>query len=160
MIRELYINRDQNQKGIEFEFESPELLGFLKPFLNITGMKSKMMSGTGMVVNRENPVLITSSGIYLEKWNMDLNVFFKYVSPFENARFAPKTAGPQPLGDFLSIDLNGGYTLKGKVPVRFWLRIRNLTDRRYSTVIGYPDFGRTIYLGMHLSFAKERSLKD
>jgi outer membrane receptor protein involved in Fe transport len=90
---------------------------------------------------------------------LDFNIFCKYVSPFENARFAPKTAGPQPLGDFLSIDMTGGYTLKGKVPVRFYFRIRNLTDKRYSTVVGYPDFGRTFYLGMRFSFIKDKSLK-
>ena len=108
-----------------------------------------------MVRNKENPVIITCAGISLDKKNIDLNIFCKYVSQFENARFAPKNAGPQPLGDFFVIDLNGGYTFKGKMPLRIYFRVRNLTDKRYSTVVGYPDFGRMLYLGMRLSFSRE-----
>jgi outer membrane receptor protein involved in Fe transport len=48
------------------------------------------------------------------------------------------------------IDLNGGYTPGGKVPARIYLRVRNLTDKKYSTVVGYHDFGRMIYIGMRL----------
>ena len=108
-----------------------------------------------MVRNTDHPAMITSGGIYMSKWNIDLNVLGKYVSSFESIRFAPKTAGPQPLGDYFVLDCNGGYTFKGKVPLRLYLRVRNLTDKRYSTVVGWPDFGRSIYLGMRLSFAKD-----
>jgi outer membrane receptor protein involved in Fe transport len=157
VIRELYINRDQEQTGIEFEIISPLLLGFMQTFFNLMVMRSEMMSDSGMVLNRENPSFIASGGIYLDKRNMDLNIFCKYVSSFENVRFAPKAAGPQPLGDYLSIDLTGGYTFRGRVPLRLYFRIRNLTDNKYSTVVGYPDFGRTIYLGMRLNFPFRRT---
>ena len=102
--------------------------------------------------------MISGGGVNLNKWNFDLNIYGKYVSPFESIRFAPKTAGPQPLGDYLAIDFNGGYTLKGKVPVRFYFKVRNLTDKKYSTVVGYPDFGRMIYLGLQLRFAKDMEI--
>jgi outer membrane receptor protein involved in Fe transport len=121
-------------------------------------MKSEMMSDSGLVLNRENPSIITSGGLYFDKKNFDFNIFCKYVSSFENIRFAPKSAGPQALGNFFTVDLTGGYTLKGKIPVRIYFRVRNLTDKIYSTVVGYPDFGRTIYLGMRFSFTKDRSL--
>ena len=104
-----------------------------------------------MVFNRENPVVISSGGFYFEKNNLDINMFCKYVSAFENIRFAPKTAGPQPLGDFFTIDLNGGYSFRW---IRFYLRARNLTDSKYSTVVGYPDFGRMLYIGVNLRFTK------
>ena len=120
-------------------------------------MKSLMKSGDKMVTNKENPVAITSGGLYLDKKGVDLNILCKYVSPFENKRFASKTAGPQPLGDFFTLDLNGGYTSQGSLPVRFYFRVRNLTDKRYSTVVGYPDFGRTIYLGMRLNIVKDQA---
>lgn len=158
--KELYINRDQRQTCIELEIESPWLFSFIQGFFTLTAMKSGMMSDTGMVINRENPVFITSCGIYFDKRNVDFNIFCKYVSAFENARFAPKTKGSKPLGDFLSIDLPGGYTLKGKVPVRFYFRISNLTDEIYSTFVGYPDFDRTFCLGMRFSFIKNKSIKD
>ncbi|MFZ0280329.1 MAG: TonB-dependent receptor plug domain-containing protein [Bacteroidales bacterium] len=159
LIRELYVNRDQNQIGAEFEIVSPRLLNLFEPFFNIAVMKSKLRSDGAMTVNRENPVVITSAGISLDKKNFDLNIFCKYVSQFENTRFAPKDAGPQPLGDFFAIDLNGGYTLNGIIPARIYLRVRNLTDKRYSTVVGYPDFGRMIYIGMRLNISKEGNVK-
>ena len=84
-----------------------------------------------------------------------MNIFCKYVSSFENDRFASKMDGPQPLGDFFAIDISGGYTLQGKMPVRFYLRVHNLTDKRYSTVVGYPDFGRQLYLGLQFKINKE-----
>lgn len=154
IIRELYLNRDQNQLGAEFEIVSPELLNLFEPFFNIAVMRSKLRTDGTLVVNKENPAVITSAGISFDKKNIDLNIFCKYVSQFENTRFAPKNTGPQPLGDFFVIDLNGGYTFKGKVPARIYFRVRNLTDKRYSTVVGYPDFGRMLYLGLRVSFSK------
>ncbi len=158
VIRELYLNRDQKQYGIEFEVVSPRIFNCLETFFNLSAMKSEMMSDSGMVLNKENPSLITSGGLYFDKNKFDFNIFCKYVSSFENIRFAPKSAGPQPLGNFFTLDLTGGYTLKGKIPVRIYFRIRNLTDKIYSTVVGYPDFGRSFYLGMTLRLTKERSL--
>ncbi len=159
LIRELYVNRDQNQIGAEFEIVSPRLMNLFEPFFNIAVMKSKLRSDETMVVNKENPVVITSAGISLDNKSLDFNFFCKYVSQFENKRFAPTNAGPQPLGDFFVIDLNGGYTLRGRVPARIYLRVRNLTDKKYSTVVGYPDFGRMIYIGMRLNISKEGNVK-
>ena len=156
VIRELYDNRDQNQMGVELEFVSPRLFDLIEPFFNFTYINYRMMSEGEMMKNKEDPAIITSGGLYLNKKNIDFNLFGKYVSPFESIRFAPKNAGPQPLGDFFTIDCNGGYTLKGKIPVRFYFRIRNITDKKYSTVVGYPNFGRTLYLGMRFSFTKNK----
>ena len=150
--RELYLNRDQNQWGLEFEIFTPELYGFIKPFLNFTVMKSMLDKSGIMVTNKENPVLISSGGVYMEKKQFDLNIFGKYVSRFENNRFATVADGPQPLGDFFTIDMNAGYTTSGRLPVRFYFRVKNLTDKRYSTVIGYPDFGRMVYAGVQFKF--------
>ncbi len=155
ITRELYVNRDQNQIGAELEFVSPELLNSLEPFFNISVMKSTLRSDGSRVRNRENPVVITSGGVQFDKRNLDFNIYFKYVSLFESARFAPKTSGPQPLGDFFVIDCNAGYTFKCRIPARLYFRIRNLTDKRYSTVVGYPDFGRMVYLGIRLNISKK-----
>ena len=154
--RELYLNRDQNQSGLEFEIAGPKMFNFIEPFLNFLLMKSSMKEDGSLVTNKENPVFIASGGLYLNKKSFDLNLLCKYVSPFENDRFASITDGPQPLGDFLTIDLSGGYTTKGKVPVRVYFRMRNLTDKKYSTVIGYPDFGRMIFAGVQVKFLKEQ----
>jgi outer membrane receptor protein involved in Fe transport len=158
-IRELYLNRDQNQKGIELEIVSPQLFSIVAPFVNFSLMNSLLKSGDKMITNRENPVAISGGGLYLAKRGIDLNIFGKFVSGFENIRFASKAAGPQPLGNFFTIDLTGGYTTHGRVPVNFYFRVRNLTDKRYSTVVGYPDFGRSVYFGMKINLAKERMNK-
>lgn len=155
--RELYLNRDQNQSGLEFEIVAPKMLSIIEPFLNFTLMKSSMKDEGNLLINKENPVLIASGGVYMDKKSFDINLLCKYVSPFENDRFASITDGPQPLGDFLTIDLSGGYTTKGKVPVRVYLKIRNLADKKYSTVIGYPDFGRMIFAGIQIKFLKKQN---
>lgn len=151
IIRELYVNRGQNQAGIEYELVTPRLFNLVNPFVNFILMKSEMKKDGSMIRNPENPVFISSAGLYLDKKGIDLNILCKYVSRFENQRFASVTAGPQPLGDFVSVALTGGYSFRGKIPVRCYFKVKNLTDKRYSTVIGYPDFGRMIYLGMSLS---------
>ena len=149
--RELYLNRDQNQKGIEFEIISPIIFDIFKPFFNITFMQSKMEEAGEMVVNKENPVWISNAGIYSDWKSFDLNLMGKYVSPFENDRFVNIADGPQPLGDFFTADLNGGYTTNWKIPVRFYIRVKNLTNKIYSTVNGYPDFGRMIFGGISIN---------
>ena len=154
IVRELYINRNQNQSGVELEYMMPVLFNFIEPFVNLTLMKSVMEQQGSMVINRENPAFIAGGGISVEKGGIDLNILCKYVSPFENERFAPPGSGPQPLGDFFTVDIKGGYNFKGKIPLNIYVRVRNLTDVKYSTVVGYPDFGRMIYAGMLIKFLR------
>ena len=154
IIRPLYVNRDQDQLGIEGEIVMPQLFGFLSPFFNLTAMKSRVKEEGKMVTNKENPVFISGGGVYMDKRGMELNILFKYVSSFENQRFASASAGPQVLGDFFTLDMNAGYTIPFKAPVKIYFRVRNLTDKKYSTVVGYPDIGRMLYLGMQLNFKK------
>ena len=151
MVRELYLNRGQDQKGLEFEILSPHMFDMLNSFLNFTLMRSVLEKNGETLTNKENPILIAGGGIYLKKKELDLNILCKYVSPFENERFASVSAGPQPLGDFLNIDLTTGFSFKAKIPLRLYLKVRNLADTKYSTVIGYPDFGRLIYIGINLN---------
>jgi outer membrane receptor protein involved in Fe transport len=150
--RELYLNRNQDQYGFELEYSSVRLFNMVRPFLNLTAMKSRLEEEGEKITNKENPVFIGAGGFFLDRGSWDLNILGKYVSAFENERFAVPADGPQPLGDYLTIDMTAGYTLKGKAPVRFYLKSRNLTDRHYSTVIGYPDFGRMLFAGAEVKF--------
>ena len=95
-------------------------------------------------------MLITNGGIYLDHSEFDLNFLGKYVSGFENERFADPALGAQPLGDYFTMDLTGGYTFGTRRTVRVYLNIINLTNRKFSTVVGYPDFGRRINMGVRL----------
>jgi outer membrane cobalamin receptor len=110
-----------------------------------------------MVVNKENPVWIANAGIYSDWKSFDLNLLGKYVSPFENDRFVNGADGPQPLGDFFTADVNGGYTTTWKIPLRLYIRVKNLTNKIYSTVNGYPDFGRMIYGGITINIRGNNS---
>ena len=107
-IMELYENRNQEQYGIEFE-TGAELLNLFSLFYNITLMNSSILKGGERIRNREHPLVITNGGIYLHHRDADLNFFGKYVSGFENDRFADPALGPQPLGDYFTMDLTGGY---------------------------------------------------
>jgi len=153
--RELYLNRDQNQSGIEFELFSPEIFNSIQPFVNFTVMKSRSNENGDMVRNMENPIIISSAGLYLKKRSFDFNLLCKYVSKFENDRFAPQDLGPQPLGNFFTLDLSEGYTTGGRVPVRIYIKTKNLTGIKYSTVNGYPDFGRMLFAGLQIKFLKD-----
>jgi len=153
--RELYLNRDQKQSGIEIEIISPKLFKIVEPFINLTFMKSSMNEAGEIITNKENPVFIASGGLFINNKSFDLNIICKYVSPFENDRFANPDDGNQPLGDFFSIDLSEGYTTKGRVPVRIYVRTKNLTGKKYSTVTGYPDFGRMIFAGVQIKFSRQ-----
>jgi outer membrane receptor protein involved in Fe transport len=41
-----------------------------------------------------------------------------------------------------------GRALDGHERIRVYLEIMNLGDSRYSTVVGYPDYGRRFTLGI------------
>ncbi len=157
ITRELYINRDQNQSGLEFELVSSKLFNTVQPFVNFTLMKSVMKKDASIVTNKENPVMIASGGLYMKRKSFDFNFLFKYVSSFENNRFASITDGPQPLGDFITFDYSEGYTTRGRIPVRIYLKTQNLTNKKYSTVTGYPDFGRMIFGGIQVKFLKRQN---
>ncbi len=72
--------------------------------------------------------------------------------PLKTIVLSAPADGPQPLGDFFTADLNGGYTSNWKIPVRFYIRVKNLTNKIYSTVNGYPDFGRMVFGGISIKF--------
>ena len=149
-IMELYENRDQADYGVEIETSSPRMLNLLSIFYNLTLMNSYILTTGERVMNKEQPVLITNAGIYLTRAGFDLNLFGKYVSEFESVRFANPAEGPQPLGDFFIVDITGGYTFGFLKSTRLYVNIFNVTDKKYSTVVGYPDFGRQISVGARL----------
>lgn len=151
-IFELYLNRNQAQLGLEIELRSARLYQLLDGFVNFTAMSNRAeMDGT-MERNRELPRYIGNLGIYLQRGPLDLTLLGKFTSSFENTRFAgPAPDGnvyPQPLGDFFALDLTAGWSFGSRRNTRLYLEIQNLTDKKYSTVVGYPDFGRRFTVGV------------
>ncbi len=78
-----------------------------------------------------------------------MSLLTKQVSKFENKRFAEKGLPPQPLGNYLTFDTIIGWNLSNTLySMRIYLEIKNITDIHYSTVVGYPDYGRRIMVGV------------
>jgi len=151
-IMELYLNRDQDQLGIEVEVQTSPLLESIEPFLNVTAMKSRAESDGEMMENEEQPKLIMSGGVYASKMGFDLNVLWKHVSSYESTRFAAgDPPSPQPLGDFHSLNATIGYSFGREHMARVYLEIENLLDEDFSTMVGYPDLGRRFTVGLRQS---------
>ncbi|MBD3181616.1 TonB-dependent receptor [Candidatus Poribacteria bacterium] len=155
-IMELYLNRDQDQLGVELDIQGAPILRVIEPFVNLTAMRSRADSNGEMVKNEEKPELIASGGIYAEKLGFDFSILWKYVSSYESTRFVAAPEGekptPQPLGDFHSLNASFGYTFGKKQNARIYFEIKNLMDEEYSTVVGYPDYGRRYMVGLRQTF--------
>jgi outer membrane receptor protein involved in Fe transport len=155
-ILEYYLNRDQDQAGLEIEARSPLWFNRLEFFINMLSLYSRFEEDGGKKTNSQYPGFIASAGLYYDYANIDINLFTKYVSSYENTRFAARINGqppqPQPLGDYFIINMTLGKSLGEKFKTRIFLEIQNLTDERYSTVVGYPDYGRKIILGVSQTF--------
>jgi outer membrane receptor protein involved in Fe transport len=155
-IMELYLNREQEQYGVELDARITSLFSSLQGFFNLTAMKTKAKEDESFEENKEYPELITSGGLYYQYNGIDITAVGKHVSSFENSRFAAPAADgktyPQSLGDYFVADLNAGYSMGSNYITRFYVEIKNIFDKEYSTVVGYPDFGRTISVGLRQSF--------
>ncbi|HUU27652.1 MAG TPA: TonB-dependent receptor [archaeon] len=151
-VIELYLNRDQDQAGIEVDARGWMLDGNLQLFLNFLAMSSRAEIEGRMARNRELPRFITSGGVYATRAKYDFNIMFKYVSAYENERFAENPLVPHPLGEYNTLNVTLGRSFGLKPRNRVYLEIRNLTNDKFSTVVGYPDYGRRLTLGMRSTF--------
>jgi outer membrane receptor protein involved in Fe transport len=145
-ILELYLNRNQEQLGVEMESRFLPWFNRVEFFLNSTVLLSRFDQDGHMQNNAEYPDLLANAGLYYTHDHLDLNLFCKYVSSFESARFAADGL-PKPLGNFLALNATVGWTFGRKFRTRIYLEMHNLADSRYSTVVGYPDFGRRFIFG-------------
>ena len=145
---ELYLNRDQRQTGLEIEARVIRLSGNLQLFGNFLALRSTAADNGDMVRNRELPRFITSAGIYASRAKLDLNLLWKHVSGYESTRFAAGNPPlPQPLGDYNNLNLTVGWTFAARPVNRFYLEVKNIADSEFSTVVGYPDYGRRFTVG-------------
>ncbi len=92
-----------------------------------------------------------SVGAYAEIDRLDGTVLAKYVSDFENNRFAGDGEF-HPLGDYVNVDVTVGYRFGPEKNTRVYGAVRNALDDEYSTVVGYPDYGVRYYAGVQHTF--------
>ena len=147
-LNELWINRDQDQLGVEMEIRSVPLYRTAAVFFNVTAMRSRAKSGGDMKRNVEMPEIIAGGGISAVRRGFDLNIFVKAVSSYGSSRFSANAPETEPLGEYGTVNLTMGKTFDNRLRTRVYLEITNLTDKKFSTVVGYPDFGRRFSIGL------------
>jgi outer membrane cobalamin receptor len=56
------------------------------------------------------------------------------------------------LGDYNVLNANIGFWFGRKHQARIYMEVENLTDEEFSTVVGYPDYGRRFVVGIRQTF--------
>jgi outer membrane receptor protein involved in Fe transport len=122
-------------------------------------MKHQRLAEDDWETDEQKPAVVVGGGVSLYLGHFDLSVYGKYVSEYESSRFAANLDGVPgadtvSIGDYSTLDINGGYTYTapGGQVFHVYLAVANVTDERYSTVVGYPDFGRRFTLGLRYSY--------
>ena len=155
-VAELYANRDQDQLGVELELRSKKMWDHVQFFTNLITMRSRKKADDEMVENDEIPDIISNTGLSFDFAQCNINLYAKYMSEYESTRFVASTktnpATPQPLGDFMNFDATAEYQIAKTPATTVFLQIKNIFDEKYSTVVGYPDFGRQVFAGIRQSF--------
>ena len=155
LVLELYENLDRQSYGIELasKINIPSLNSSI--FANGMLMKGKKESGSEMVDDNQLPKVILNTGLYYDNSGIDANLFVHYTGPYTNNRFVNPSwvaqNGDFPLGDFVSVDATAGYTFKGRFSKRIFAEVKNILDKKYYTVAGYPDFGRLFMFGITIN---------
>lgn len=146
-------NQDVQQYGLELETRSAPIGGLATLFFNATAMESKIkpVGSSGYEEYREIPNWILSGGLYAQNGPFDFNLFGKYVSAYENYRFA-QDGKYHPLGDFFDLGATAGYTFGTKQSTRVYVSAQNLLNDEYSTVVGWDDPGTKVAVGLQHTF--------
>ncbi|MCL5742826.1 MAG: methyltransferase domain-containing protein [Acidobacteria bacterium] len=150
-LMELYENRDQDSRGVEIDLRSRRVRNTLQVFLNVTAMTARIRTGSDMQSDSEIPHAIAGGGLLASRWGCDLGLFWKAVSSYESSRFA---AGAifQPLGGFQDLGLTLARRFGARRHTRVYAEVNNVADTAYSTVVGYPDYGRRARVGVERAF--------
>lgn len=145
-------NTDMDTIGIELDIASVKIVKTFSLFANLTYMYHRIHDGNAWIRDKEKPAIITSFGIRLERWGVDCNFFGKYVGLYESTRFvSPASLGAQNIGNYITLNLILGYKFGKKQKLRLYCEIENMTDNKYVTCVGYPDFGIRVNGGIQYS---------
>jgi outer membrane cobalamin receptor len=148
---DIYTVGDVRQYGLEIEARSSKLWDKVEFFAAATFMNSIRNMDGDWANYMEIPDQIVTAGIYGEFGPLDVNLFGKYVSRFENLRFA-QDKQYHDLGDFTDLNLTIGYRFGNEQQTRVYVALENLFDDEYSTVVGYPDYGFQASVGLRHTF--------
>ncbi len=152
---ELYENVDKRSYGIEMsaKFNVPALHSYI--FGNALLMKAESELNNKMAEDEQLPKVVLNTGLYFDYHRFDANVFVNYTGPYVNNRFVNKNwtdqHGDFGLGDFVSADATVGYTFTGRITARLFAEVKNILNKNYMTVAGYPDPGRLFQAGIKIT---------
>lgn len=150
---EYYANRTSDNYGMECELRTGQFKGIGAGFINIAYIVSRFQSGNGdFEADTTKPDLIIGGGVMLSRYGFDVSIFGKHVTEYFSNRFASQQDIQKgvmyQLGDYASADVTAGYTFGPKGAIRLYAAVHNILDRKFSTVLGYPDNGRAFNGGI------------
>ena len=146
-----YANNDVQQYGVELECRSAQICGIFTLFGNATVMDSQRLTAGSWSSYREIPHVIAAAGVNSLIGRVDVNLFGKYVSSYENKRFA-EDKQYHDLGNFVNLNLTAGVSLGKERATRVYASLKNLLNDKYSTVVGFPDYGFQAFAGVQHRF--------
>ena len=148
----LYENGDRDNMGLELDIHSNRFENGLQFFFNATAMQTRRTTDRKWGKDREIPEFILGGGGSCLFDDFELALFANHVSPYENDRFLPGGTPPAPLGDFIEVNTQLTYYFGEEKRNSLFFRVDNICDKHYSTVNGYPDYGRRFMGGISVVF--------
>ena len=146
----LYQNVDKDNFGIEVEVKSKRLETGTQFFANATAMQTRRHNAGEWNKDKEVPTYVLGGGISQIIGDLDLSLFAKHVSAYENQRFLPGGSAPVGLADFVEISGKVTYSFGEEGRHKVFCGVENICDRNYSTVAGYPHDGAMFKVGVSL----------
>jgi len=149
----LYENADRDNYGLELDVRSKRFRSGFQFFANAVAMQTRREGADGdWRRDREVPEVVLGGGVSWLWKSVELSVFSKHVSSYENNRFLPNNADPMKLGAFTDLDAKATYYFGKQRQHYVFFGVENICDKSYSTVAGYPDEGRRFKTGLGLKF--------
>jgi len=148
----VYENTDCDNYGVELDIRSRRLENGLQFFFNATAMQTRRQEDGKWYEDKEVPEFILGGGASYLLRDFEIALFSKHVSPYENDRFDGGAEGPAGLGGFDELNAKIAYSFGKEKQNDVFFRVDNIGDKKYATVVGYPDDGRRFVTGLNLGF--------
>ena len=148
----LYENADRRNWGLELDLRTKRFANGLQFFLNAVAMHTLRDDGGDWDRDNEVPEFVLGGGASWLWKALEVSVFTKHVSAYENDRFLPQGAAPADLGEFTEVNAKVAYYFGKQREHYVFFGVDNICDRTYSTVAGYPAEGRLFKTGFGLRF--------
>lgn len=142
----LFEEADRKNYGIELDLRSRRFANGLQFFFNATAMQTERTREGDWEDDEEVPNIVLGGGISYLMDKLDIALFANHLDEYESTRFLPGGSDPVPLGDFTEI--NSVVTYHCDPMTDLYVRVDNITDDEYSTVVGYPHDGAQVYAGV------------